>query len=184
MKKIISVLLLLAVFSFALGLFMMSPMINAANTIRDHLTEHSFDQILPTYEDSQYLTYNELRTLIDGYIANSQNVVSKIDQDIVNENIVIRFDTAQELYRFSVDVSYLDSNKYETENYKLSLAVREKLASLDYVLGKDIDYSVMKSRKFIPIGFDFVKVDSTPHYLAFTGTFNGLGFEISNLYVA
>ena len=98
----------------------------------------------------------------------------------------IRFDTAEELYRFSVDVSfeeiYLTGNP--TEDVKLSDDKIDVLLSLNYVLGNNIDYSIMQSKAFIPIGFAFNDVAQNVYERAFTGTLDGQGFYIDNLYVA
>ncbi|MDD3122699.1 MAG: hypothetical protein PHC62_04165 [Candidatus Izemoplasmatales bacterium] len=98
----------------------------------------------------------------------------------------IRFDTAEDLYRFSVDVSfeqvYLSS--VPSENYALSETKKAVLLSLNYVLGKNIDYSVMGAKTFIPIGYWFADTQSNEYQNIFTGTFDGQGFAITNLYVA
>ena len=98
----------------------------------------------------------------------------------------IRFDTAEELYRFSMDVSfgeiYITGNP--TEDVKLADDKIAVLLSLDYVLGNNIDYSIMQSKAFIPIGYAFNDVDQNVYERSFTGTFDGQGFEIRNLYVA
>ena len=98
----------------------------------------------------------------------------------------IRFDTAEELYRFSLDVSFdtVYISNTPSENYKLSDAKIAVLLSLDYVLGKNIDYSVMQSKAFIPIGYAFNDVAEVVYERSFTGTFDGQGFVISNLYLA
>ncbi|HPJ23611.1 MAG TPA: hypothetical protein PK113_01755, partial [Bacillota bacterium] len=98
----------------------------------------------------------------------------------------IRFDTAEELYRFSVDVSfeeiYFTGNP--TEDVKLSDDKIDVLLSLNYVLGNNIDYSIMQAKAFIPIGFAFNDVAQNVYERAFTGTLDGQGFYIDNLYVA
>ena len=50
----------------------------------------------------------------------------------------------------------------------------------------DIDYSTMKAKKFVPIGTDITIEDSgtTVYHYPFTGTFDGQGFVIKNLYLA
>ncbi|MDD3712652.1 MAG: lamin tail domain-containing protein, partial [Candidatus Izemoplasmatales bacterium] len=102
---------------------------------------------------------------------------------------IIRFDTAEELYRFSVDVSfsqiYITGNP--TEDVKLSDAKIDELLDQHYVLGRDIDYSVMKSKTFIPIGYIFADanpVSQSFYERYFTGIFDGQGFEIKNLYLS
>jgi hypothetical protein len=98
----------------------------------------------------------------------------------------IRFDTAEELYRFSLDVSfekiYLTADP--AENVKLSPTKIAVLLSLYYTLGNDIDYSVMNAKTFAPIGYEFRDTSNVFYKNVFTGTFDGRGFAISNLYVA
>jgi len=98
----------------------------------------------------------------------------------------IRFDTAEDLYHFSVDVSYeqVYQSSNPSENVKLTADKIAVLLSLDYVLGKNIDYSVMGAKTFIPIGYWFSDTQSNTYQNIFTGTFDGQGFTISNLYVA
>ena len=189
MKKILIPLFSLLITGIMLIVLLQSNPVFANDIIpRDKLTDHDFDSILPLYEESHFITYTALRDEINDYMAlypsNPTQVVTEIHNNIVLENKVIRLDTAQELYRFSVDVSFLDTILYELETTKLPFVVQEKLLDLDYVLGADIDYSVMKSRQFVPIGYEFDTITEESYQAAFTGTFNGQGFEISNLYVA
>src|SRR5690606_15016893 len=78
-------------------------------------------------------------------------------------------------YRYQASI-----NRYP---YKLTM---ETILSLDYVLLADIDYSTMRSRKFVPIGtnIDVEIGERVVHDLPFTGTFDGMGHVISNLYLA
>lgn len=98
----------------------------------------------------------------------------------------IRFDTAEELYRFSLDVSF--DKIYVTadpaENVKLSPTKIAVLLSLYYTLGNDIDYSTMNAKTFAPVGYEFRDTRNVFYKNVFTGTFDGRGFAISNLYVA
>ncbi|MDX9691385.1 MAG: hypothetical protein RBT45_02955, partial [Acholeplasmataceae bacterium] len=126
-----------------------------------------------TLPESTYISYTDFR-----------NTVAETSAEILLINPqtwgkIIRFDTAEELYRFSLDVSYdLKYTQFET---KLTLSAINILMSLDYVLGQDIDYTVMKSKQFNPIGFNF-EIEGTTYEQAFKGTFDGNGFEIWNLY--
>ena len=146
------------------------------------LTEQTFDPIVPIAVDSQYISYTTLRQTI----ATASATASAIES--ATQGKLIRIDTAEELYWFSIDVSYNVDQFYissnPSENVKLSYDVIDVLLSLNYVLGNDIDYSVMKAKQFIPIGFNFFSLDETPHKSVFTGTFDGRGFQISNLYFA
>jgi len=137
---------------------------------------------------TDYITYDELRT---NYIIPIQNNTESIANLLTYVNgKFIRFDTAEELYDFSMDVSFIEQfttyNESE-ELYELNPSFDESLVttllSLDYVLGRDIDYSVMESRSIDPIGYDFT-FQGTSYSNHFTGTFNGQGFEIENLYLS
>ncbi|MFP4478253.1 MAG: hypothetical protein ACLFPM_02325 [Candidatus Izemoplasmatales bacterium] len=123
---------------------------------------------------SDYLSYSDLHDIFINSVNASDisNALSGIQ--------FIRFDTAEELYQFSVDVSFY--NVYDSADPEMSNKVTY-LLSLDYVLGRDIDYSVMKSRAFLPIGYDFTDMSSNSYSNVFTGTFDGQGFEIKNLFL-
>ena len=137
---------------------------------------------------TDYIRYHDLRT---NYIIPIQNGVETIANllSAVNGKL-IRFDTAQELYDFSTDVSFIEqftTYNLTTEMYELNTTVDQSLVtvllSLDYVLGQDIDYAVMESKSLDPIGYDFTYQEVT-YSNHFTGTFNGQGFEIKNLYLS
>jgi hypothetical protein len=135
-----------------------------------HRYEEMPEIVLP---ESTYISYTEFRN----DLATTSPEIMQINPATWGK--IIRFDTAEELYRFSLDVSYdLKYTQFET---KLTLAAINILMSLDYVLGQDIDYTVMKSKQFNPIGFDF-EIEGVPYEQAFKGTFDGNGFEIWNLY--
>ncbi len=129
---------------------------------------------------SLYMSYSEFR---DNYCLAATSASACAS---AANGKMIRFDDAEELYRFSVDVSfeqiYITGNP--TEDVKLSDTKIDVLLSLDYVLGQDIDYSVMQSKAFIPIGYIFTDVEETLYQRYFTGSFDGQGFEINNLYLA
>ncbi|MDY0317807.1 MAG: hypothetical protein RBQ64_04420, partial [Candidatus Izemoplasmatales bacterium] len=136
------------------------------------------DTIVDKTESTDYITYTEFRNTICTAGASSCDTTK-----------IIRFDTAEELYRFSVDVSfeevYITGNP--TEDVKLSDAKIEEVLDQHYVLGRDIDYSVMKSKTFIPIGYIFADanpVSQSFYERYFTGIFDGQGFEIKNLYLS
>lgn len=125
--------------------------------------------------DDQYITYQTFR-----------NTVALTSSHIMAINLntwdkIIRFDTADELFRFSMDVSY--NLKYTPFETKLTAQAIQRLLGFHYVLGRDIDYSVMKSKRFNPIGFNFT-MEGVNYQQSFTGIFDGNGFEISNLYVS
>ncbi|MBU1145065.1 MAG: hypothetical protein KJ971_04325 [Firmicutes bacterium] len=134
--------------------------------------------------NTDYITYTEYRNNYCNLAATPQECSDAA------AGKKIRFDTAEGLYRFSIDVSFeqVYQSTVPTENYKLSEEKIAVLLSLDYVLGKNIDYSVMGSKTFIPIGYSFSGYDELEQPVfnenIFTGSFDGQGFAISNLYVA
>jgi len=135
------------------------------------------DTLTSQSSSSDYITYSDLR---DIYCLDA-TALSACETAVADK--FIRIDTAEELYRFSVDVSY--ERTYPT------LAIQAKdqdkiafLMSLDYVLGNNIDYSTLGAKMFIPIGYSFLDSTETLHENNFTGTFDGQGYVISNLYVA
>ena len=140
--------------------------------------------LTPPSSASDYIVYSDFRDnycLFDTSISTCQSAVN---------GKYIRIDTAEDLYRFSVDVSYEDF--YITgdpvEDKVLSWDKKAFLLSLYYKLGNNIDYSVMGAKTFISIGYHLPDASSydVPSALnnLFTGTFDGQGFTISNLYVA
>ncbi|MFA5007168.1 MAG: hypothetical protein WC509_06850 [Candidatus Izemoplasmatales bacterium] len=142
---------------------------------------HDWETLLnPPTSASDFITYTDFR---EDYCLYATSVV---DCATAASGKYIRFDTAEELYRWSLDVSYEDVYVSGTpsENYKLSAAKIALLLDLNYILGGDIDYSVMGAKTFIPIGHQFTDVDSVLHKNVFTGTFDGRGFVVSNLYLA
>ncbi len=162
-----------------------NPVVNALNHDEEDILEFNGDYDWETGLDvktssSDYITYSDFR---DDY-CKASSTASECASAASGKKI--RFDTAVELYRFSVDVSfeeiYITGNS--TEDVKLSDDKIAVLLSLDYVLGNNIDYSVMQSKAFIPIGFAFNDVEENVYERSFTGTFDGQGFEIRNLYVA
>ncbi|MCK7488224.1 MAG: hypothetical protein MZU97_24120 [Bacillus subtilis] len=94
-------------------------------------------------------------------------------------NRKIRFDTADELYRFSLDVSlnFIYQTAIPAENVKLSTDKMALLMSLYYILGNDIDYSVMNAKTFAPIGYDFRDTSNVAYKNVFSGTFDGQGLH-------
>jgi hypothetical protein len=139
-------------------------------------------------DNEDYIPYDDLRT---NYIIPIQNGTESIGNllSYVNSKF-IRIDTANDLYHFSRDVSFIE--QFTTYNpseeiYEINSSIDQSLVTtllgLDYVLGQDIDYAEMQSKSFDPIGYDFT-FQGTTYTNHFTGTFNGQGFEIDNLYVS
>lgn len=187
MKKFILLFITLAI-TVSLIAILSTPNETFAAVVdkREELVTQNYDPLLPSPETSSYISYTDFRKILDLEIeaSTTANVVKFIDEYITDEDKIIRIDTAQELYRFSVDVSYLDSIKYENETTKLDFLIQEKMMMLDYALGNNIDYSVMRSKQFIPLGYKFETVNAESFELTFKGTFNGMGFTISNLYLS
>lgn len=134
-------------------------------------------------ESSEYISYTNFRQEIATLNATRAFIESQI------QNKVIRIDTAEELYWFSIDVSFNQQHFYissnPSENGKLSIDVIDLLLTLDYVLGNDINYGSMGAKQFIPIGYNFISaINDTLIRNVFSGTFDGRGFEITNLYFA
>jgi len=128
-----------------------------------------------------YITYSYFRTNVCTYTtANAATCETNLD------GRTIRFDTAEELYRFSVDVSFEEIyiTGVPAEDLKLSDEKIEFILAQHYVLGNNIDYSIMQSKAFIPIGYAFNDVEQTTYERSFTGIFDGQGFVVSSLYVA
>ncbi len=129
---------------------------------------------------TDYITYSDFR---DNYCL-AATTASQCASAANGKDI--RIDTAEELYRFSLDVSleeiYITGDP--AEDVKLANDKIAVLLSLDYTLGNHIDYSVMQSKAFIPIGFAFTDVEENVYERSFTGSFDGRGFEIRSLYVA
>lgn len=143
------------------------------------------EEIIIFEPDSNYISYTDFIKELDDEI--------KINEDLSKQQVItlaanrkIRIDTAEELYRFSVDVSYHEESALDdpltTNSY--TFAVKEGLLALDYVLGDDIDYKSMRAKQFIPIGYRYKLSNEPEKQMPFTGTFDGRGFEIRNLMLA
>ena len=172
----ITILMVELMFIVLIGLSLNLKLITRGASDFGIFDEHQFEEMpelnLP---DDVYISYTTFRN----DIAPTSLAIMSINMTTWDK--IIRFDTADELYRFSMDVSY--NLKYTTFETKLTSDAIARLLSLDYVLGRDIDYSVMKSKRFNPIGYNFV-LEDVQYEQTFTGSFDGNGFEISNLYVS
>lgn len=133
-------------------------------------------EITNPFTDIKMISYTEFRSSIATPTATAESIIAQT----TGQNIKIRIDTAQELHRFSVDVSAFEDDNYSQNG---NLARVTALLSLNYVLGNDIDYIDVTGNTFIPIGFNYTK-DGIHYHQPFTGTFDGRGFEIKNLYLA
>ncbi len=134
----------------------------------------------PQSSSDDYITYTDYR---ENYCTAAATVAACI---AAADGKIIRIDTAEELYWFSMDVSYeyIYQSDNPAENVKLSPEKIAVLLSLDYVLGNNIDYSEVGAKMFVPVGYAFYDSENVWHQNLFTGTFDGQGFVISNLYVA
>lgn len=173
LKKAVVLLLELAVV-FAIGSSLDFDFTTRGASDYGIIDEHAYTELpTVTLPDDDYISYTTFRN----DIAPTSAQIMAINMGTWDK--IIRFETADELYRFSMDVSY--NLKYTTFETKLTQAAISRLLSMHYVLGRDIDYSVMKSKRFNPIGYDFT-IEDTHYQQAFTGIFDGNGFEITNLY--
>lgn len=134
--------------------------------------DYDWDETInPKTLSTDYISYTDYRANICTQAASS-----------CNTDKIIRFDTAEELYRFSVDVSF--DEKYTEAEVKLSDAKIDQILSQHFVLGQDIDYSTMRSKTFIPVGYLFADTLGNIYQRYFKGIFDGQGFEIKNLYMS
>lgn len=186
-RKHVIVLFLVLIFSVFTGAFFLesNPTVNALGIDGVEILEFDGTYDWETTLDvqtssSDYITYSDYR---DTYcmIADTASECAS-----AASGKKIRFDTAEELYRWSMDVSFEEvyPTGNPTEDVKLADDKIAVLLDLDFVLGDNIDYSVMQSKAFVPIGFAFNDVEQIVYERSFTGTFDGQGFEIQNLYVA
>lgn len=156
--------------------------INEAPTATHYISYTDFITAIHTKVRNNEITdANDIKVLVN---QGTENGVTNTNPD---DDIFVRIDSAEELYRFSVDVSYeyIYASINLLERVKFSETIIEGLLSIRYVLGNDIDYSNMKSKLFIPIGYAFTLTQyQTYHENIFKGEFDGRGFEIRNLYVA
>lgn len=131
--------------------------------------EHNFNDISNPFSNTvKSISYTEFRATIATQDATPSQILNGVS------GLKIRIDTARELHRFSQDVS-----PFEDLNYKNA----STLMTLDYVLGNDINYAEVTGNRFIPIGY-FYEQDNILKQSTFSGTFDGQGFEIKNLYMA
>ncbi len=176
-----------AIFTFTLilvffiyALFPLETSVSLPTPVRERGVHDFPENIDPKTYNDDFITYTEFRSEMENNPEIGNDPVKVLNNFITKK---IRFDTAEELYRFSVDVSYFPNIVYQAGEQKLSEEMVDALLKLNYVLGCDIDYAVMKSKAFIPIGYSF-NIATTHYRKVFQGSFDGRGFEINNLYVA
>jgi len=154
MKKIIFKKIIMLIIIFIMMFFLVDIIGR-----RSHSTQ-GYNYSLSNYWDGSNLTVSPLSPIV----FESQYVpYSTIDGNplAIDENKTYVISTAIDLFNFSIDSMGESKDAY---------------LSLNYILGNNIDYNVASQQGalFRPIGFE------TTH--PFSGTFDGQGFIISNLY--
>ncbi len=184
MRNIKKIFILITAVVFLFAIFAVASMnkkdnLKAEGYIKsvDLGAELGFEEIVDPFAlTSIYLSYTEFKATIATPTATASAILQ-----VKTDGKKIRFDNANELYQFSVDVSGFKDKNYSNNGTQFDRV--HALLSLDYVLGNDIDYLETQGRAFIPIGYNYE--DNNGFYNAeFTGTFDGRGFEIKNLYIA
>lgn len=141
-----------------------------------------------TFATLQSIIVTQMNRSVDPNIKDL-DMKSALQTAIAGRKIAIG--SAEDLYNFSTSVSY--NWIYPGDSVRVPMIQTiQFMLDQDYVLVSDIDYLSYRSRKFNPIGIDFFTdfdIDSyTEGYqaprLPFTGSFDGQGFTISNLYMA
>ena len=184
MKHIKKIIILTLTVAFLFAIFGISN-INKKDSLKaegyiksvDLGEELGFTEITnPFNATSIYLSYTEFKATIATPTATASQILA-----IKAQGKKIRFDTANELYQFSVDVCAFKTRNYSNNGTQIDRV--HALLNLDYVLGNDIDYLDTQGKAFMPIGY-YYEDDIGSYSAQFTGTFDGRGFEIRNLYLA
>ncbi|MFA7435338.1 MAG: hypothetical protein WC006_03115 [Bacilli bacterium] len=189
-KKILMISILIIALLFSISFDNLSKA-EDLDTTRDRNT-HDFEPIVTKQIENTFITYTDFRPILFAIVNdvveddNYNDVRNMMLEELEIEGSegtykTIRFDSALELYNFSVDASY---NRDKIESFRFEDKIVQALLSLNYTLGMDIDYSVMGAQQFMPIGYNFTSPLAGTHEAVFTGIFDGRGFEISNLYAA
>ena len=183
MKNIKKIFILITAVVFLFTIFNVSN-INKKDNLKaegylksvDLGAELEFEEIVDPFSlTSNYLSYTEFKATVATPTATASDILQ-----IKTEGKKIRFDNANELYQFSVDVSAFIDKNYSNNGTQTERV--HALLSLDYVLGNDIDYLDTQGKAFIPIGYNYDD-DISHHSATFTGSFDGRGFEIKNLFI-
>lgn len=148
------------------------------------LYAYLFSQMGSENFENQIKTWNQ--TQLNNF---DQAMVAGINQR-VPEGTKVSISSADELFQFG-NAQSINFNRDGDTNTHMFKATIQKVLSLDYILLSNIDYSVKRAQKFVPIGTSILlksgsldNADDIIHYMPFTGTFDGNGFTISNLYLA
>lgn len=196
-KKTLALVLVLAItFTFAFTINRHKGFDEHSNLVQlNAFTNDKFNTEIPSSSNAEeFIKFSEIHEIIlnamtstthgtgdarDTYMSNA------ITSLVGNKRVGIY--TADDLYNFSIAASY-NWREAATPNLYANLKTIKVIMDLDYALVSDIDYSTMKSKQFIPVGINIDLSDGTggssKTYLPFTGTFDGNGFAISNLYLA
>src|SRR5690554_2123115 len=199
-KKSLSVLFvsIITIFSFTLKFDLKSSSIIEDDLKVPLFSNNNFDTTLtdPNVLVEDFISFTDIYTIIDSEISaalpndtigiinnRDNNIVSSINSLVGDKKVII--ETPEELFQFSNTQSF--NYKYQSSVNRIPYEnTIKKVLSLDYVLLNDIDYSEMRAKKFIPIGTNInIEIDNPiVHYYPFTGSFDGNGYKISNLYLA
>ena len=144
-----------------------------------------------TNKAETFVKFSQIQSIIETAMATVYPSNADRDQTMVNQiNTLVgtkrvSISNADDLYNFSTAASYNWKNKADVNNYPYVLTI-QKILDLNYALVGDIDYSTMRAKKFNPIGIDLTIPETTAivYDYPFTGSFDGQGFTITNLYVA
>lgn len=207
-NKIITGLLLVLVAAITFSTVFNKTVIDADANYKKYKTNNFFNTELtePDVESeleefvSMADLYAGIKTRIDNVAESSDAAKIIADASIVTwiNGLVnpvsgskrVSISTPLELYQFgnAQSINFESQGGVNTFIFENTI---QKVLSLDYVLLNDINYSAMKSQKFIPIGTNIdielgeeEEEESIKIIFPFNGTFDGNGFEISNLYLA
>lgn len=155
------------------------------------------DLAQPAKAVETFISFSDIYAIIEGYrnaeiVGEANSVKNQRDLNIKNAilNLVstnrVSISSAEELYQLSNAASYNYRFASGVNRYPYSQTI-QTILSLDYIILNDIDYSTMRARKFVPLGTNIminIGTESITHIYPFTGTFDGNGNVISNLYLA
>lgn len=152
--------------------------------------------VISMSEIYDYMLLHLVPTSKDNLSTAQINNLDALDQQIANHildittNKWVSISNADELYHFG-NAQSINFNQQAGVNTYIYMNTIEAVLSLNYILLSDIDYSVKRAQKFVPIGTNILldssvigSSDNISLYMPFTGTFDGNGFIISNLYLA
>jgi hypothetical protein len=207
-KRKISVIVSLVVIISTVAAFIPSLIKNNDNKTNDNkeyqrllnntFYESALDTPSNTHQIGDYIAmstlYAGIKSRLDAVSSGTEaqkeaadlNIVTWIDSQVGSKTVSIS--DAMELYQFGNAQSINFESVGGTNTYIFRNTIK-KVLSLNYALLDDIEYSTMKAQKFVPIGTHILIEESegmaaVDEKFQFTGTFEGNGFEIRNLYLA